>query len=82
MATSIIPPGGSTDIDMPKEPPVPEESVHLLGTSEGTIYVYGKLMYVDAFGKERTTKYRLIYGGREKPTEGRMGPDIEGNEAT
>ncbi|MGH6848084.1 MAG: hypothetical protein ACREC0_11800 [Methylocella sp.] len=43
MATSILPPGGHTDMVIPNNAPVPTQSVHLLGTPEGTIYVYGEV---------------------------------------
>ena len=67
---------------MPKEPPVPPQAVHLLGTPAGTIYVYGEVWYIDVFEIERSTRYRLIYGGLEGVCDGRMSHDTGGNDAT
>src|SRR5262249_25089545 len=83
LAASIVPPGGPVDIYMPKVPPVYESVISLLGTPQGTIYVYGQVRYFDIYRKvERVTDYRLIWGGPERPREGRMGADGEGNSAT
>jgi hypothetical protein len=82
MATSILPPGGHTNMFIPKEPPVPSQAIHLLGTPAGTIYVYGEIQYVDVFQITRSTKYRLIYGGPEGARDGRMSHDAEGKIAT
>jgi hypothetical protein len=45
------------------------------------IYAYGTIKYRDAFGRPQTTNYRVFCGGEGYP-QGRMSPDIEGNEAT
>jgi hypothetical protein len=34
----------------------------VVGTRERTVYIYGKVTYQDAFGRNRFTKYRLILG--------------------
>jgi hypothetical protein len=78
---SIIPPGGHAFILIPKDPPVPAQSVHLLGTPEGTIYIYGEIRYRDAFRVNRFTKYRLMYGGPEGIHGEHLKPHTEGNEA-
>ena len=78
---SIIPPGGHAFMVIPKDPPVCERAVHLLGTPEGTIYIYGEIRYRDAFGVERFTKYRLMYGGPEGIHSEHLKPHTEGNEA-
>ena len=82
-AKSILPPGNHEIMVWKKEPPIPSKNLPLIGTPAGTIYVYGEIYYVDAFKKERFTKYRLIYGG---PTghsrQGFLMPNSEGNEAT
>jgi hypothetical protein len=57
----------------------------LLGTPEGTIYVYGRVEYRDAFGEDRWMNYRLIYGGIDQ-THGKidkgMREDHEGNDTS
>jgi len=78
---SIIPPGGHAFMLIPKKPSVPAQSVHLLGTPEGTIYIYGEIRYKDAFGVERLTKYRFMYGGPEGVHGAYLKPHTEGNEA-
>jgi len=74
---------------IPRDPPIPAEYVRLLGTPQGTIYVYGEIRYKDAFKADRYLKYRLIHGGLEaaKTFEkdgvlcALLKPDTEGNEA-
>lgn len=64
-----------------------------LGAPQTTLYVYGEIIYLDAFGKPHTTKYRLIYGGpggvRKSPHKDpagaelwKLSPDAAGNEST
>ena len=89
MASAILQQGCVHTMVLKKYPPVPAESIKLIGTPEGTVYVYGKIMYRDAFGKERSTNYRLMYGGPEsihnmpesKALEHILRPDVEGNDA-
>jgi hypothetical protein len=71
--------------------PISGRSLSLLGTPLGTIFVYGEVRYKDAFGVQRFTKYRFMYGGTEgvrksKPdAEGvvtaLLKPDTDGNDA-
>jgi len=79
-STAVLHPGIQTAFVMPKEPPVKKELIPLLGTAIGTIYVYGTIKYRDAFRRDRTTKYRLIYGGREPSIGTFMKADEQGNE--
>jgi hypothetical protein len=79
--TAVIHPGTHVAFFMPKEPPVKAEFIPLLGTAAGTIYVYGIIKYRDVFKRERTTKYRLIYGGREPVRGSLMKHDQNGNDA-
>jgi hypothetical protein len=81
-ANSILAPGNHIYMVMPKKPPVPAESVALLGTKEGTIYIYGRVDYRDVFGKEQWTNYRLIYGGPEPLYGEDLQPDSDGNDAS
>ena len=81
MSVDVLGPGSYSTMLMPKQPPVPAASIPLLGTSEGTIFIYGEVRYRDVFGKDRFTKYRLIYGGQAGVHDGRLKPDSEGNEA-
>jgi len=67
---------------MPKEPPVPSQAVHLLGTPADTIYIYGEVRYIDVFNIERVTSYRLMYGDPNSVRDVRMKSDMEGNDAT
>ena len=62
-----------------KEPPVPDNAVHLLGTPAGTIYVYGQIRYTDVFRAKRVTNYRLMYGGAEGVRGGLLKYDVDGN---
>ncbi|MGA7219310.1 MAG: hypothetical protein WBX38_13390 [Candidatus Sulfotelmatobacter sp.] len=89
MSTAILPPGARPYVQIiEKNPPVPMNAIRLVGTTEGTIYVYGEIRYRDIFQKERFTKFRLIYGGpggvRKIPDkeEWLLNPDTEGNEAS
>jgi hypothetical protein len=78
---SIIHPGGHESISSPPKNPICADHFGFVGTEEWTIYVYGEIQYRDAFGKQRYTKYRLIYGGPEGGSSGRLCADTEGNEA-
>jgi hypothetical protein len=80
-STAILHPGCEVVHFMPKEPAVKPEHIASLGTPEGTIYVYGEITYRDAFKNPRTTKFRLIYGGREPNRPGLLKHDSDGNEA-
>jgi hypothetical protein len=80
-AKDILAPRRRAMVFITKDPPVSAEEVPLLGTLQGTIYVYGEVRYRDAFGHDRWTKYRLIYGGLEGVRPGLLEPDTEGNEA-
>jgi hypothetical protein len=91
MGHEPLPPGRVSIHVISRFPPVQPQLVPLLGTIEGTIYVYGEMSYRDAFGNARSLRYRLLYGGREgvqpvKNTEGLitgylLKADLEGNEA-
>jgi hypothetical protein len=74
-----------------RKPPLPPQCLSALGTPKFTMYVYGKIVYRDIFGKEQFTNYRLIHGGNEGVRSSRdengaerwlLKPDSEGNEAT
>jgi len=83
MATDVLAPGAMSIMPIEKGGgPVPVESIRLLGTAEGTIYIYGMITYKDVFGIERYTKYRLMYGGQGPVAPGKLKPDSDGNEAT
>jgi hypothetical protein len=86
-----LPPDRSSIHVVLRDPPVLPEFVPLLGTTKGTIYVFGEMAYGDAFGNERFIRYRLIHGGYEgvRPVKNADGvitgyllkADKEGNEA-
>lgn len=81
MAESILPPTGTHIMVLSRPLPIPAHALPMIGTPEGTIYVYGEIRYRDAFGAERYTRYRLIYGGEEGLRGGLLKPDTQGNEA-
>jgi len=82
-------PGRASIHIIPRDPPIQIEYLRLLGTPQGTIYVYGEIRYKDAFNADRYLKYRLMYGGPEpvKTFEkdgvlcALLKADAEGNEA-
>ena len=80
-SVSIIPPGGFHFMVIEKDPPIPSNVLHLIGTSQGTVYIYGEIRYRDAFNIERFTRYRLIYGGSEENHGGHLKPHTDGNDA-
>jgi hypothetical protein len=62
----------------------------VIGTPQWTIYVYGEVIYEDAFGNQRNTYFRFFYGGPEPLQKyqessghwyGAMKPYTEGNDA-
>ena len=88
-SSSILAPDGRETMFIRKSPPIAHEYVKELGTHTGTIYVYGEIRYRDAFGSDRWTKYRLMFGGPEghpgiegRGVDGNMSPCQEGNDAT
>ena len=82
MSKSVLAPGNHEDMVWSKDPPIPEESMPLVGTPQGTIYIYGKIQYRDAFGKSHFTRYRLIHRAHSLGREDALWPDSDGNEAT
>jgi hypothetical protein len=90
MGVSVLPPGAKPYTMIWRSDEIPQQVMPILGTKAFTIYVYGRASYRDAFGKQRNTKYRLIFGGREPHNTvvneggfrmGNMKTDGEGNEA-
>lgn len=88
MSTGVVAPNEIHD--MVRESyriPAPDED---LGSLQKTVFVSGRVLYVDAFGKNRQTDYRLIYGGPEGGKKqiidnvwtGFLSSDTEGNEAS
>ena len=90
MSAAILAPNEAPHVLIAEHDPVLAESVPLLGTPKGTIYIYGEIQYRDAFGVQRHTKYRYIYGGSQGTPRtmldhgvpcGLIKPDMKGNEA-
>jgi hypothetical protein len=84
-------PGGYTTSVATQQPTVPPHVLPHLGSDQYTVYVCGKIIYEDIFGKEQYTYYRFIYGGpggTKTETDshgwliGLMKPDSAGNDAT
>lgn len=74
--------GAGAHCYMTNEAPQPifnEPYLNLVGTSQGTIYVYGEISYVDVFGERHTQQYRLMYGGSEPVVPGTLKPCASGN---
>jgi hypothetical protein len=47
------------------------------------LFVFGDVVYDDAFGQEQRTAFRLVYGGGEEiHPEGNLATCEEGNDAT
>jgi hypothetical protein len=91
MSKSLLHPGMESTIVSGEKPPIPKNITPLIGSEMYTVYVYGKITYRDVFGHERSTTYRLKYGGKEGEVRtttvsgfecGRLQPDREGNEAS
>jgi hypothetical protein len=82
-SSSLLGAGATHDmwIKHPK-PIVKLPFVDEIGTAEATIYVYGEIKYKDIFGNQQFVRYRLMYGGRTKPTPGFLSPCENGNEAS
>jgi hypothetical protein len=86
----VISAGGHHISVVPVKSAIPPQILPLLGTPQYTVYVYGRVVYEDIFGKQWYTEYRLICGpdGIRKKRDskgvlmGYMRHDAEGNEAT
>jgi hypothetical protein len=71
--------------------PLLEDDLSVMFTTQTTLYVYGQLIYKDAFGDRWHTNFRMIAGGPEgarisQTKDGAktwaLSPDLEGNDAT
>jgi hypothetical protein len=86
---SLLAPGEKPHAMVFRHPVMTEQQMSILGTSQLTMFVYGDIRYRDAFGKQRITRYRLMYGGVEPMRlrdkggmpVGFLKPDTIGNEA-
>lgn len=77
---------------IPHNPPIAGELLPLLGTARCTLYVFGAVFYKDAFGHDRCTNFRLLFGGRAEtlphknaagiPSGYLLNPDSKGNESS
>jgi hypothetical protein len=47
------------------------------------IYLFGEIIYCDAFGNSQTTEFRFAYGGPAgENSKGKVGACMDGNRAT
>jgi hypothetical protein len=76
----ILGPGQETVIDCPVGPFSGGIEVRI-AESKAAVLVYGEIRYRDAFNEDRVTKYRFFCQG-DGMLDGRLSPDIGGNEAT
>jgi hypothetical protein len=82
-SSSVLGSGATHNMQIKHPQPIINPSfIDKIGTSEGTIYVYGEIHYKDVFGHEHITKYRLMHGGPEKSSPGVLSPCEDGNEAS
>jgi hypothetical protein len=88
-SSSVLGPGEEPSAMVFQHPIISEGYMPILGTPDLTLYAYGEVHYRDAFGNQRFTKYRLMFGGGERQLlrdDGGLGTaflraDTEGNEA-
>ncbi len=59
--TSILGPGMIATKLLELNPPLTPAQITDLRNGTGAVYVYGEITYVDAFGENRLTKYRVMY---------------------
>jgi hypothetical protein len=86
---SLLAPGEKPHAMVFRHPVMTEQQMTILGTPQLTMFIYGDITYRDAFGKQRITRYRLMYGGTEPMrlrdkggmAVGFLKPDTIGNEA-
>jgi hypothetical protein len=86
---SILAPGEEPHAMVWKHPIIDEDDMPILGTPELTIFIFGEIVYRDAFGYPRFTRFRLLYGGVERANRWDengvavtfLRADTEGNEA-
>ena len=83
MAKSLLGPGAyQTMVIEAPEPIAREPYLDLVGTAEGTVYVYGEIRYKDVFGHSHFYKYKFMYGGSEPNIPGMLKPCMDGNESS
>jgi len=83
--------GRKTTFVAARKPPLPPQQLAALGSPQFTLFVYGRILYKDTFGKDQFTNFRLIHGGNEGTRSRRdkngveqwlLKPDEEGNDAS
>jgi hypothetical protein len=80
MAKSTLGAGAHNHIANEAPQPIFKTShLDLVGTAQGTIYVYGEISYSDVFGNRHVQQYRLMYGGSEPVVPGALKPCVDGN---
>ena len=83
MSSSLLGAGATHDMRIKHPQPIVKlPFVDEIGTAEATIYVYGEAKYKDVFGNQHFVRYRLMHGGRTRPTPGFLSPCEDGNEAS
>ncbi len=82
MSKSTLGPGAHRSMTNEAPKPIAKEPyLHLVGTDEGTVYVYGEIRYNDVFGRSHISKYKFMYGGSEPVIPGALKPCADGNES-
>ena len=82
MAKALLGSGSfNTMVTEAPQPLAKDQFLDLIGTAEGTIYVYGEIRYKDVFGHGHYCKYKFMYGGSEPTRAGTLKPCPDGNEA-
>jgi hypothetical protein len=76
---SVIGPGEGSTILIDTEAPITAKYIDAIKDRRWAIWGYGLIRYRDAFGKNRTTEFRLIYNGNARHA---MFVEANGNDAT
>jgi hypothetical protein len=75
-------PGGEMYANASMQRALQQVQIDDIPRGEFALSVVGKILYVDAFGHEQTTRYRLFCGGAQGINDGQMSATEHGNSAT
>lgn len=80
---SVIGPGAATTITIAPRLVLTEQDIADVLEKRTAIYVYGRIEYEDAFGRDQWSEFRVIHGGNLGPSANDLMQDCdEGNDAS
>lgn len=82
MGQAILAPGAYFNVNQPHGCPVSLFSFREIENGRAALYVYGRIVYLDRFGKDQTSTYMFFCRGTGALKAGILSPYTTGNNAT